>query len=195
MTDNLLTLCFAAILAENAVFSRLFGADAIRNTKNCFLVSGIMIPVMAVCAAVGAVLYNSLLLPMGLGHLHTVAFVAVTALVAKCAELVYNALFKKNTTFMPIVTLNCTLLGVMLTNAQSGAAVLDSVIYGVLAAIGFALALILYNGVEQRLKLACPSPAFEGAPLTLIAAGLVAMVFMGFTGIDFGGGFTPFKLS
>lgn len=195
--SELLSLCFAAILGENLVFVRLFGVDALgKNTKNTAIIGGAMIPVMALSSAVGTLIYNHVLSPFGFEHLQIIAFVAIAALFAKGAELVIGSLTKSKVELFPLVTLNCALLGVMLLNVQSEYSAFDSFMYGAAAALGFAFALFIFHSVQQRLLLASPNEAFEGAPLTLIAIGLVAMAFMGFAEVDIGSALAlPFKLS
>lgn len=194
--SELLSLCFAAILAENLVFVRLFGVDGIAKTaKNAALYGGAMVPVMALSSAVSTVVYDKVLKSFGLEQLQIIVFVAIAALFAKGVELVIGAVTKSKVDLFPHVTLNSALLGVMLLNTQSGFSATESLVYGAAAALGFAFALFIFHSVQQRLLLASPNAAFDGAPLTFIAIGLVAMAFMGFAEVELGTALSlPFKL-
>ena len=195
--SQLLSLSFAAILGENLVFVRLFGVDGLsKATKKPALVGGAMVPVMAFSSAVGAIVYNSVLIPLGLQYLQLILFTAIAALFAKAAESALSALIKEKAELFPMVTLNCSLLAVMLINTQNGSTSMESLVYGALCAVGFAIALFVYHSVTQRLLLASPGGSFEGAPVAFITIGLVAMAFMGFAEVDLGEvASLPFKLS
>jgi len=182
--SQLISLCFAAILGENLVFVRFLGADPHAFGKKSGVLAVAMIPVMPLACGMAWMVYHHVLVPIKLQYLQLLAFVAVAALVAKAAEAVYGAVTKKSADLMPLVTVNCALLGVMLINVQGGADLKHCVVYGFFAALGFALAVAVFGGVRKRLELASPTDAFKGAPLTLIAAGLVAMAFMGFADVS-----------
>ncbi len=189
MTINeLLSLCFAAIFAENVVFVRLYGADALTRKKdNLGAVALAMIPVTALSVGIASVLSKAL--PISL---EIVTFALLAAVFAKLAELLCGILMKEKVNIFPMLALNASLLGIMLTGTSYDFS--RALVYGAAAAVGFDLALFIYNGVEKRLRLASPNGSFAGAPLTLIAIGLVAMAFTGFGEIELGDALSlPFK--
>lgn len=194
--SELLSLSFAAILGENLVFIRLFGIDALgKGIKSVALISGAMIPVMALSCGVSSLVFHSLLAPMRLEQLQIVVFVAIAAAFAKLAEAFVSSVFGKTVGLFPMVAINGALLGTMLMGAQNGFGFVGALAYGALSALGFDLALFVYHGVSQRLRLASPNGAFAGAPLGFIAIGLVVMAFMGFGEVEIGAVLDiPFKM-
>jgi electron transport complex protein RnfA len=108
----------------------------------------------------------------------------------------FPPLYKALGIYLPLITTNCAVLGVALLNVQSGYGFVQSTLYGFFAALGFTFALFVFAGVRQRLELASPPESFAGVPLSLIAAGLIAMAFSGFKGVSLGGSsLFPFTMS
>ena len=195
--SELLSLSFAAILGENLVLTRLFGVDALgKDIKNTALVGGALVPTMALSCGVSSLVFNSVLVPARLEHLQIVVFVAIAAAIAKVMELLFGAVFGKTVGLFPLLALNGALLGAMLTGVGEGLSLVGSLIYGALAALGFDLALFVYHGVKEKLRLASPNGAFQGAPLAFIAIGLVIMAFMGFGEVEISAVLdVPFKMA
>ena len=143
--------------------------------------------VMAIaCAACWAV-YNLILVRLGLQYMQTVAFILVIAAIVQVVEMFLKksvpALYKALGVFLPLITTNCAVLGVALVNVQEGYDFLQSVINGAAGGIGFTIAIVLFASIRERVdKTDCPR-AFKGMPITLIAAGLLALAFMGFSGL------------
>ena len=190
------SLCFTAILAENVVLTQVFGIDALgKKAGSVYKVCLGMLPVMTVSTAVAWVCNTFLLSPLGLKHLQLVVFTALAALFAFLFEKLYNSLTNSKVNLTPLVTFNCALISVMLDSVWGDYNLLGCIVLGLSSALGFALALAVFHGVKQRLVLAGLSPSFEGAPVTLLAIGLVVMVFMGFADVELGDSFlAPFKL-
>ena len=122
-------------------------------------------------------------------YMETVVFILVIAALVQLVEIVLKryipALHKSLGVYLPLITTNCAVLGAALLNISEGYTFLESVVYGFSAALGFTLAIVLFAGVRERLKYAEPPKPFAGMPLLLIAAGLVAMAFSGFSGVSF----------
>ncbi len=194
--SEFLSLCFAAIFAENAVLTRIFGVDALGKKAGSIYKACLgMIPVMTLATPLAMIIDRRVLAPFGMEYLRLVVFTAIAAFLAKLVEALYNSITKGNAALMPLVTFNCALIGVMLEGAYGQYTVLGCVVLGLASALGFVLALAVFHGVKQRLVLAEVSPSFEGAPVTLLAIGLVIMAFMGAAGVDLGEGLlSPFKL-
>lgn len=202
ITDILL-LCFSAILAENFIFVKFMGVCpflGVSGKIDTALSMGMAVTfVMTVASAASWAVYNFVLIPFGLEYLETIAFIIIIASLVQLIEMfmkkAFPPLYKALGIYLPLITTNCAVLGVALLNVQNGYNLLQSVLYGFFAALGFTFALFVFAGVRQRLELASPPKAFEGVPLSLVAAGLIAMAFSGFQGINLGeASFFPFTL-
>jgi electron transport complex protein RnfA len=145
-------------------------------------VTFVMALASAACWAV-----NLLLIALNLQYMQTVAFILVIASIVQVVEMFLKksvpALYKALGVFLPLITTNCAVLGVALVNVQEGYDFLQSVINGAAGGIGFTIAIVLFASIRERVdKTDCPQ-AFKGVPITLIAAGLLALAFMGFSGL------------
>ena len=132
-----------------------------------------------------------LLVPFGLDrYLRTVAFILVIAAMVQFVEMflkkVMPALYTALGIYLPLITTNCAVLGVALLNTQNQYGALMSTAYGVFGGLGFTLAILLFASVRERLEFAEYPKAFEGFPIALVTAGLLAMSFMGFSGLSLG---------
>ena len=132
-----------------------------------------------------------LLIPFGLdSYLQTVAFILVIAALVQFVEMflkkVMPALYTSLGIYLPLITTNCAVLGVALQNTQNGYGAIMSVAYGVFGGLGFTLAIVLFASVRERLEFAEYPKSFEGFPIALVTAGLLAMAFMGFSGLSLG---------
>ena len=192
-TDVLL-LMFSAILIENFIFSRFYGCCpflGVSEKPETALGMGMAVTfVMTMASAMTWVVYYGILAPLGLEYLKTIAFILVIAALVQLIELFLRrfvpALYASLGIYLPLITTNCAVLGAALVNIQEGYSFIASVAYGFAAAIGFTLAIVIFAGVRMRLQFADPPRAFRGFPLTLVAAGLLAMAFSGFSGFSFG---------
>lgn len=202
LTEFLL-LCFTAVFAENFIFVKFMGVCpflGVSGRIDTALSMGAAVTfVMTVASAASWAVYNLVLVPFELEYLETVAFIIIIASLVQLIEMfmkkAFPPLYKALGIYLPLITTNCAVLGVALLNVQNGYGLLQSVLYGFFAALGFTFALFVFAGVRQRLVLASPPKAFEGVPLSLVAAGLIAMAFSGFQGISLGdSSFFPFTL-
>jgi electron transport complex protein RnfA len=129
-----------------------------------------------------------LLVPLQLDHLRTLGFILVIAAVVQFTELLMRSraplLYRVLGLYLPLITTNCAVLGVALLNVQARHSLLEALLYGLGAAAGFALVLLLFAQLSQRLALADTPAALRGTPIALITAGLMALAFMGFVGMD-----------
>ena len=200
---ELLLLCFSAILAENFIFVKFMGVCpflGVSGSIDTALSMGMAVTfVMSVASAATWTVYNYVLIPFKLEYLETIAFIIIIASLVQLIEMFMKKsippLYKALGIYLPLITTNCAVLGVALLNVQNNYNLLESVMYGFFAALGFTFALFVFAGVRQRLVLATPPKAFEGVPLSLVTAGLIAMAFSGFQGINLGGtGLFPFTL-
>ncbi len=190
---DVLLLMFSAILVENFIFSRFYGCCpflGVSEKPDTALGMGMAVTfVMTISSAATWAVYHLILVPLGLGYLKTIAFILVIAVLVQFTEMFLRkflpALYSALGIYLPLITTNCAVLGAALVNIEEGFGFGVSVAYGFAAAIGFTMAIVIFAGVRVRLQFSDPPRAFRGFPLTLIAAGLLAMAFSGFSGISF----------
>jgi electron transport complex protein RnfA len=143
--------------------------------------------VLTLSSALSWMVQRWLLAPLHLEHLRTLAFILVIAAVVQFTEIVMRRqaplLYRVLGIFLPLITTNCAVLGVALLNVQALHSLLDAIVYGFGAALGFGLVLILFAAMRERLDAADVPDSFRGAPIALINAGLMALAFMGFAGL------------
>ena len=190
---DVLLLMFSAILVENFIFSKFYGCCpflGVSEKPETALGMGMAVTfIMTVTSAVTWAVYYGILVPLKLEYFKTIAFILVIAALVQLIEMFLRrfipTLYAALGIYLPLITTNCAILGAALINIQEGYGFLLSVAYGFSAAVGFTLAIMLFAGVRVRLQFADPPRAFRGFPLTLIAAGLLAMAFSGFSSIQF----------
>ena len=184
-------LMFSAIFIENFIFARFYGCCpflGVSEKPDTALGMGMAVTfVMTVSSAATWTVYEDLLLPFGLQYLKTIAFILVIAGLVQFIEMFLKkfvpALYSSLGIFLPLITTNCAVLGAALTNIQNGYNFAESVAFGFSAALGFTMAIVIFAGVRARLRLASPPKPFKGMPIALLTAGLIAMAFMGFSGM------------
>jgi electron transport complex protein RnfA len=143
--------------------------------------------VLTLAAVAGWLLERFVLGPLDLGYLRILTFILVIAAVVQFTEMAVRrlspALYQVLGVFLPLITTNCAVLGVALLNVQEGHGFLQSVLYGFGSALGFTLVMVIFAGMRERLALLQVPRAFAGAPIAFVAAGLLSLAFMGFTGL------------
>ena len=188
---NLFAIAIGAILVNNFILSQFLGICPFMGvSKKMDTALGMGIAVTFVMGVASAVTYavNLLLVRLGLDFMQTVAYILVIAALVQFIEMFLQkmvpALYGALGIYLPLITTNCAVLGVALQNTQNSYNFLESVVYGVTGGLGFTLAIILFASVRERLESASDCPkCFEGFPLALISAGLIALAFMGFQGL------------
>ena len=187
---TLFTISLNAILAENFILVKFLGIcpfmGVSKKTDTALGMGVAVIFVMALASAATWAVNEFLLIRLGLEYMQTVVFILVIAALVQFVEMFLQkalpALYQALGIYLPLITTNCAVLGVALLNIQHGYTFIESVVYGVTGGIGFTLAIVLFSSVRERLEdCDCPK-AFRGFPLALIAAGLLALSFMGFSG-------------
>ena len=187
---SLFSISLSAILAENFILVKFLGIcpfmGVSKKTDTAVGMGVAVIFVMALASAATWAVNEYLLMPFGLGYMQTVVFILVIAALVQLVEMFLQkavpSLYQALGIYLPLITTNCAVLGVALLNIQEGYSFIESLIYGVTGGIGFTLAIVLFSSVRERLEdCDCPK-AFKGFPLALIAAGLLALSFMGFSG-------------
>ena len=188
---ELLAISLGAILANNFIFSQFLGiCPFLGVSKKVDTAVGMGIAVTFVMGLASAVCFfvnNLILVPLGLEYMQTVAFILVIASLVQFIEMFLQkampALYTALGVYLPLITTNCAVLGVVLLNVQGGNNFIESVVYGITGGIGFLLAIVLFASIRERLVFADYPKSFEGFPIALVTAGLLALAFMGFSGM------------
>ena len=186
----LIGILVAAILSENFILVKFYGICPFMGvSKKIDTALGMGMAVTFVMALASAACFAvNLLLGETYAYMQTVVFILVIASIVQVVEMFLKkavpALYKALGVFLPLITTNCAVLGVVLVNVQEGYDFLQSVINGAAGGLGFTLAIVLFASIRERVdKTDCPQ-AFKGFPITLISAGLLALAFMGFSGLS-----------
>ena len=189
----LLGILLSAILTQNFILVKFYGICPFMGVSkkiDTALGMGMAVTfVMVLSAALTNLVYNYILVPLGVEYLQTLSFILLIAalvqfvdmFVAKSLPALYNALG----IYLPLITTNCAVLGVTLLNVERNYNLIESMWYAFSAAMGFTLAIVLFAGVRERLETADIPKALKGFPIALITAGLIAMAFLGFQGLAF----------
>ena len=187
---NLLAITLGAVLANNFIFSQFLGiCPFLGVSKKVDTAVGMGVAVTFVMGLASAItwLVNLLLVKLGLAYMQTVAFILVIAALVQFIEMFLQkampSLYTALGVYLPLITTNCAVLGVALLNIQNNYNFISSVVYGITGGLGFLLAIVLFASIRERLVFAEYPKAFEGFPIALVTAGLMALAFMGFSGL------------
>lgn len=191
MTDYLL-LFVGTVLVNNFVLVKFLGlcpfmgvSKKLETAMGMGLATTFVMTLASICAWL---IDTWILIPLNLIYLRTLAFILVIAVVVQFTEMVVRktspVLYRLLGIFLPLITTNCAVLGVVLLNVQNDYNFIGSVVYGITGGLGFLLAIYLFSTVRERLEFADYPKAFEGFPIALITAGLIALAFMGFSGLQ-----------
>ena len=198
LTD-ILSLAIAAILVNNYILVQFLGCCSFfgvsKKTDTALGMGMAVIFVMAIASAASWAVQYFILEPLGLGYMQTIAFILVIATLVQFVEMflkkampsLYNALG----VFFPLITTNCAVLGVALTNVQNGyydnmstgMGLLTGVINGFATAVGFLVSIVLMAGIREKIEYNDITESFKGTPIVLVTAGLMAIAFFGFSGL------------
>ena len=188
---SLLVILLSAMLVDNFVLSKFMGICAflgVSKKLDSAMGMGAAVTFVMACAALATYpIYTLILIPLGLEYLKTVAFILVIALFVQIVEMFLKKavppLYKALGVYLPLITTNCAVLGVTILNIDNSYNLGQSVVNAVGAGLGFSLALVIFSGVRQRVNAADTPAMFKGVPATLIAASIVSVSFMGFSGM------------
>ena len=188
---SIFSIALGAILVENFILVQFLGICPFMGvSKKIDTATGMgmaVIFVMGVSSIFCWLVNEFLLMPLGLGYLQTLAYILVIASLVQFVEMFLQksmpALYEALGIYLPLITTNCAVLGVVLLNTQKSYNFLESVVYGITGGVGFLLAIVLFAGVRERTEFADFPEAFEGFPIALVSAGLIALAFMGFSGL------------
>ncbi len=189
--ENILSIFFIYILVDNFVLQRFFGIcpflGVSRKMETAVGMSMAVIFVMTMATLVTWILYTFVLEPYGLEYLQIVTFILV---IASLVQLVETAMRKISPTlyqglgiFLPLITTNCAVMAVALLAIRQQFTLVEAVVFGLAASIGFSLALVIMAGIRERLEWAAVPKALQGSAVTMITAGILSLAFMGFRGM------------
>lgn len=191
LLTTLFSVSLGAILVNNFIFAQFLGICpfmGVSKKVDTALGMGVaVIFVMGVASAVCWPINNYILIPNKLVFMQTVTYILVIASLVQFVEMFLQksmpSLYTALGIYLPLITTNCAVLGVVLLNVQNNYNFIESVVYGVTGGLGFLLAIVLFASIRERLVFADYPKAFEGFPIALVTAGLMALAFMGFSGL------------
>lgn len=191
MVQSIITAFLSAVLIENFVLVRFLGICpflGVSKKINTALGMGVAVTfVMAVSSAATWTLQELVLKPLNMEYLQTVGFILVIAALVQLVEMILQKtsrqLYQALGVYLPLITTNCAVLGVSLINIKKDFDMINSLLYGTFAGIGFTLAIVLFAGIRERLDFADIPESLKGFPISLISAALVSLAFFGFQGL------------
>ena len=190
---DMLLLLISSSIVSNIVLSQFMGLcpflGVSRKIKTAGGMGTAVIFVITLASAVAGVIYKFILQPLHIEYLETIVFILVIAALVQFVEMFLKknipTLYAALGVYLPLITTNCAVLGVALLNTQNSYNFVASVIYGITGGLGFLLAIFLFAAVREQLDVSSECPkAFEGFPIALVTAGLMALAFMGFSGLQ-----------
>lgn len=191
MAVKLAAIFFSMIFVDNYVLSKFLGIcpflGVSKKLNSAVGMSVAVTVVMVIATAVTWPIYHYLLVPNGLEYMQTIVFILVIAVLVQLLETILKKflppLYAALGVYLPLITTNCAILGVTILNIDNGYNFTEALVCAAGAGIGFLLAMVLFSGVRSRIEEAKPPKCFEGLPITLVAASMVSLSFMGFGGI------------
>lgn len=188
---KLLSITLGAILANNFIFSQFLGCCpflGVSKKVDTAVGMGVAVTfVMGLASAVCFVVNRFILIPLDLAYMQTVAFILVIASLVQFIEMFLQksmpSLYTALGVYLPLITTNCTILGVTILNLDNGYSFPESIVCAAGAGIGFLVAMVLFSGVRRKVEQAIVPECFKGLPITLVAAAMTSLSFMGFGGI------------
>lgn len=184
----------SAIFVNNIVLSQFLGIcpflGVSKKIDTALGMGAAVAFVLTIATAVTFLVQQYVLTPLGLGYLQTIAFILVIAALVQMVEIVLKktspALYQALGIFLPLITTNCAVLGVAILVIQNKFSFLQSIVYALATAIGFALALVVFAGLREQLSMVKLPKAMQGMSIVLVTSGLLSLAFMGFSGVDLG---------
>lgn len=191
MIKDLLIILISSSLVSNVVLSQFLGLcpflGVSKKTDTALGMGTAVIFVITLSSAVAGVIYKFILSPLDLKYLQTIVFILVIAALVQFVEMFLKkfipSLYQALGVYLPLITTNCAVLGVALTNVQKEYGILESVINGFATAAGFTIAIVILAGLREKMEYNDVPESFKGMPIVLITAGLMAIAFCGFSGL------------
>ena len=191
MIKTLLLIAIGSALVNNVTLSQFLGiCPFLGVSKKVETASGMgaaVLFVIVIASTVASLIYKFILFPLGLSYLQTIVFILVIAGLVQFVEMFLKknmvSLYQSLGVFLPLITTNCAVLGVALTNVQKDYSIIESIVNGVGVSLGFLIAIVLMAGVREQIEGNDVPKSFQGSPIVLITAGLMAIAFCGFSGL------------
>lgn len=188
---ELILIAIGSALVNNVVLSQFLGIcpflGVSKRTDTAAGMGGAVIFVITISSLLTSIIYNYLLVGLHIEYLKTIVFILVIAALVQFVEMFLKksspSLYKSLGVYLPLITTNCAVLGVALTNVQKDYGNLPSVVNGFATAVGFTISIVILAGVRERIEYNDIPESFKGTPIVLVTAGLMAIAFMGFSGI------------
>lgn len=188
---ELLLIAVGSAFVNNVVLSQFLGIcpflGVSKNVKTAAGMGGAVVFVITISSFVTGLIYKFILVKTGFEYLQTIVFILVIAALVQFVEMflkkVMPPLYEALGVYLPLITTNCAVLGVALTNVQKSYTILESVVNGVATAFGFLVSIVLMAGIREKIEYNDITPAFRGTPIVLVTAGLMAIAFFGFSGL------------
>ncbi|MFI3290153.1 MAG: electron transport complex subunit RsxA [Rikenellaceae bacterium] len=185
------TIIIGAIFVNNVILSQFLGIcpflGVSSKVETSIGMGAAVTFVMAIASAVAWLIQSYILVPLDIVYMQTIVFILVIAALVQMVEIIMKkvspVLYQALGIFLPLITTNCAVLGVAILMIQKEFSLLESIVYAVASALGFWLAMVLFAGLREQLDLDEVPDAFKGIPIALITAGILAMAFMGFSGL------------
>ena len=179
---------------DNFFYSRFLGCDLFagmsKSVLSSVIMGGLLTFIMTLVTAVTYCAYYFILVPFGVEYLKTICFAVIIVSLVKVIEMILKRkadnFYKEYGICLPVISTSYAVLGVSLLNVQNGYNLIYSILFGFASGVGFVLAILIFVGVRERMKYSTPPKSFKGVPIAFIAAGLIAMAFMGFSGMRLG---------
>ena len=191
MIKELLIILISSSLVSNVVLSQFLGLcpflGVSKKTETAAGMGTAVIFVITLASAVAGVIYQYILVPFDLTYLQTIVFILVIAALVQFVEMFLKkfmkSLYQALGVYLPLITTNCAVLGVALTNVQKNYGILTGIVNGFATALGFTISIVSLAGIREKMEYNDSPESFKGMPIVLITAGLMAIAFCGFSGL------------
>lgn len=191
MVKELLVILIASSLVNNVVLSQFLGLcpflGVSKKTNTAAGMGVAVIFVITLASAVAGAIYQYILLPLDITYLQTIVFILVIAALVQFVEMLLKkfipSLYQSLGVYLPLITTNCAVLGVALTNVQKNYGILTGIVNGFATAVGFTISIVILAGIREKMRHNDIPESFQGMPIVLVTAGLMAIAFCGFSGL------------
>lgn len=188
---ELLIILISSAIVNNVVLSQFLGLcpflGVSKSVETAAGMGGAIIFVITLSSFVTGIIYNLILVPTNLTYLQTIVFILLIAALVQFVEMFLKkampSLYQALGVYLPLITTNCAVLGVALTNVQKSYGFAESVVNGLATAVGFLVSIVLMAGIREKIEYNDVPEAFKGTPIVLVTAGLMAISFFGFSGL------------
>ena len=188
---NLLAIAIGSALISNVVLSQFLGIcpflGVSKKVKTALGMGSAVVFVITLASFVASVIYKFILVPLNITYLQTIVFILVIAALVQFVEMFLKksipSLYQALGVYLPLITTNCAVLGVALTNVQKSYGIIESVVNGLATAVGFLISITILAGLREKMEYNNIPKAFQGMPHVLLTAGLMAIAFFGFSGL------------